>query len=238
MDQNDAAAMVLTDGHTDRLDPAEDDDDPDSLLLKHEKDSSAANSSDNDNDNDNNYDNDETINAKDGSHEATKSNRSRSQSSSRKDANKDPPQQPQQPSKSTLLAIARSNPSSKKKHKPQFSPHQTLRESYKGSIFLVLEYVSHDLTGLLDMAYKFTPIQIKSLFKQLLDVLDFMHRRGYVHRDIKSSNILVDEWGRVKLADFGLARNLWRADGLGSSGGGSGIGGGASSSWDSHYFTE
>lgn len=62
---------------------------------------------------------------------------------------------------------------------------EKLRESYKGNLFLVLEYISHDLTGLLDMAYKFTEIQIKSIYKQLLDVLDFMHTRNYVHRDLK-----------------------------------------------------
>jgi len=62
---------------------------------------------------------------------------------------------------------------------------EKLRESYKGNLFLVLEYISHDLTGLLDMAYKFSEIQIKSIYKQLLDVLDFMHTRNYVHRDLK-----------------------------------------------------
>ena len=62
---------------------------------------------------------------------------------------------------------------------------EKLRESYKGNLFLVLEYISHDLTGLLDMAFKFTEIQIKSIYKQLLDVLDFMHTRNYVHRDLK-----------------------------------------------------
>lgn len=62
---------------------------------------------------------------------------------------------------------------------------EKLRESYKGNLFLVLEYISHDLTGLLDMAYKFTEIQIKSIYKQLLNVLDFMHTRNYVHRDLK-----------------------------------------------------
>jgi len=80
------------------------------------------------------------------------------------------------------------------------------REGYKGNLFLVLEYVSHDLTGLMDIAYQFTPVQIKSIFKQLLEALDFMHQNKYVHRDIKSSNILLDHHFRIKLADFGLAR--------------------------------
>jgi len=80
------------------------------------------------------------------------------------------------------------------------------REGYKGNLFLVLEYVSHDLTGLMDMAYKFTDVQVKCIFRQLLDVLGYMHDQKYVHRDIKSSNILIDSHFRVKLADFGLAR--------------------------------
>ena len=82
------------------------------------------------------------------------------------------------------------------------------REGYKGNLFLVLEYVSHDLTGLMDMAYRFTEVQVKTIFRQLLDVLSYMHERRYVHRDIKSSNILIDSHFRVKLADFGLARCL------------------------------
>lgn len=80
------------------------------------------------------------------------------------------------------------------------------REGYKGNLFIVLEYVSHDLTGLIDMQVKFTEVQIKTIFRQLLDVLDYMHSAKYVHRDIKSSNILIDSHFRVKLADFGLAR--------------------------------
>jgi len=82
------------------------------------------------------------------------------------------------------------------------------RESYKGNLFLVLEYVPHDLTGLLDIAYRFNEIEIKCIFKQLLDALNYMHAERYVHRDIKSSNILIDQNFRLKLADFGLARSI------------------------------
>mmetsp|Transcript_3647 Transcript_3647/g.6452 ORF Transcript_3647/g.6452 Transcript_3647/m.6452 type:complete len:221 (+) Transcript_3647:274-936(+) len=82
------------------------------------------------------------------------------------------------------------------------------RESYKGNLFLVLEYVSHDLTGLLDVAYKFGEREIKCIFRQLLEALRYMHDQKYVHRDIKSSNILIDRNFRLKLADFGLARSI------------------------------
>ena len=96
----------------------------------------------------------------------------------------------------------------KKKKKDPLSDIEKLRESYKGNLFLVLEYVSHDLTGLLDMAFRFSEVQVKSITKQLLEVLDFMHQRDYVHRDLKTSNILITDKFEVKLADFGLARCL------------------------------
>ena len=73
----------------------------------------------------------------------------------------------------------------KKKNKDPMSDIEKLRESYKGNLFLSLEYISHDLTGLLDMAYKFSEVQVKCIASQLLSVLEFMHSRNFVHRDLK-----------------------------------------------------
>lgn len=98
--------------------------------------------------------------------------------------------------------------SSSKKKDSKNDKAADAREGYKGNLFLVLEYVSHDLTGLMDVAYSFTPVQVKCIFRQLLSALAFMHSKKYVHRDIKSSNILLDRHFRVKLADFGLARSI------------------------------
>lgn len=47
--------------------------------------------------------------------------------------------------------------------------------------------------------------QIKCYMKQLLSGLEHCHSRGILHRDIKSSNILVNNQGVLKIADFGLA---------------------------------
>jgi len=77
-----------------------------------------------------------------------------------------------------------------------------------GDIFLVFEYVDYDLAGLLDSGYKFDVKQVKLLMFQLLSVLDFLHARGIVHRDLKCSNLLLKDDTTLKLADFGLARSL------------------------------
>lgn len=77
----------------------------------------------------------------------------------------------------------------------------------KNDCFMVFEYLSHDLTGLLNHpSYKLDPAQKKHLAKQMFEGLDYLHKRGVLHRDIKAANILVSSEGILKLADFGLAR--------------------------------
>ena len=77
----------------------------------------------------------------------------------------------------------------------------------KNDCFMVFEYLSHDLTGLLNHpTFKLEHAHKKHLAKQLFEGLDYLHRRGVLHRDIKAANILISNEGRLKLADFGLAR--------------------------------
>ncbi|XP_015883441.2 protein IMPAIRED IN BABA-INDUCED STERILITY 1 isoform X1 [Ziziphus jujuba] len=74
------------------------------------------------------------------------------------------------------------------------------------SIYLVFEYMEHDITGLLSCPdIKFSEAQIKCYMKQLLSGLEHCHSRGVMHRDIKGSNLLVNNEGILKVADFGLA---------------------------------
>ncbi|KAL9326387.1 hypothetical protein ACSQ67_007032 [Phaseolus vulgaris] len=74
------------------------------------------------------------------------------------------------------------------------------------SIYLVFEYMEHDITGLLSRPeIKFSESQIKCYMKQLLSGLEHCHSRGVMHRDIKGSNLLVNNEGILKVADFGLA---------------------------------
>ena len=48
-------------------------------------------------------------------------------------------------------------------------------------------------------------LQVKCYIKQLLSGLEHCHNRGVLHRDIKGSNLLIDNGGILKIADFGLA---------------------------------
>lgn len=77
----------------------------------------------------------------------------------------------------------------------------------KNDCFMVFEYLSHDLTGLLNHpTFRLDQAHKKHLAKQLFEGLDYLHRRGVLHRDIKAANILISNEGQLKLADFGLAR--------------------------------
>ncbi|KAJ8531009.1 hypothetical protein K7X08_025740 [Anisodus acutangulus] len=75
-----------------------------------------------------------------------------------------------------------------------------------GSLYLVFEYMEHDLAGLAAAPrVKFTEAQIKCYMQQLLGGLEHCQSRGVLHRDIKGSNLLIDDNGVLKIGDFGLA---------------------------------
>ncbi|KAH7431292.1 hypothetical protein KP509_08G041400 [Ceratopteris richardii] len=74
------------------------------------------------------------------------------------------------------------------------------------SIYLIFEYMEHDLAGLAACSgMPFTEPQIKCYVRQLFSGLEHCHTRGVLHRDIKGSNLLLDNKGILKIADFGLA---------------------------------
>jgi serine/threonine protein kinase len=82
-----------------------------------------------------------------------------------------------------------------------------------GDIFMVFEYVDYDLAGLLESGYHFDSKQVRVLIAQLLRVLDALHSASTVHRDLKTSNVLLRDDFTLKLADFGLSRTLGDASG-------------------------
>ncbi|XP_071737295.1 probable serine/threonine-protein kinase At1g54610 isoform X2 [Rutidosis leptorrhynchoides] len=74
------------------------------------------------------------------------------------------------------------------------------------SLYLVFEYMEHDLAGLAaSPTIKFTEPQVKCYMHQLLSGLEHCHNSHVLHRDIKGSNLLLDNDGSLKIADFGLA---------------------------------
>ena len=75
------------------------------------------------------------------------------------------------------------------------------------AIFLVLEYCEHDLARLMEtMRVPFTEAESKCLCLQLLQAVEYLHKRWVFHRDLKLSNLLLNNRGELKLCDFGLAR--------------------------------
>ena len=55
---------------------------------------------------------------------------------------------------------------------------------------------------------EFTLPQLKSIMMQILHGVKYLHEKKIMHRDLKSANILLNNQGEVKIADFGLARQL------------------------------
>uniref|UniRef100_A0ACD5UK20 Uncharacterized protein n=1 Tax=Avena sativa TaxID=4498 RepID=A0ACD5UK20_AVESA len=77
------------------------------------------------------------------------------------------------------------------------------------TLYLVFEYMEHDLAGLSSSPYiRFSEAQVKCYMKQLLSGLAHCHSRGILHRDIKGANVLVNNEGVLKIADFGLANKF------------------------------
>ncbi|MEZ6131447.1 MAG: serine/threonine-protein kinase [Planctomycetaceae bacterium] len=80
-----------------------------------------------------------------------------------------------------------------------------------GLYFILMEYVDGVTlrqASQADPIKRLAPAEALAVVGQLCDALQFAHDEGVVHRDIKPENILIDKRGRVKIADFGLARLL------------------------------
>ncbi|XP_044504608.1 mitogen-activated protein kinase kinase kinase YODA-like isoform X2 [Mangifera indica] len=76
-------------------------------------------------------------------------------------------------------------------------------------IYIYLEYVSGgSIYKLLQDYGQFGELAMRSYTQQILSGLAYLHSKHTVHRDIKGANILVDPNGRVKLADFGMAKHI------------------------------
>ncbi|KAK6117629.1 hypothetical protein DH2020_048644 [Rehmannia glutinosa] len=82
-------------------------------------------------------------------------------------------------------------------------------ETVGDRLYIYLEYVSGgSIHKILQEYGKLGESAIRSYTQQILSGLAYLHAKNTVHRDIKGANILVDPNGRVKLADFGMAKHI------------------------------
>jgi len=70
-----------------------------------------------------------------------------------------------------------------------------------------MDFLEHDLKTLQeDMLDAFSPSEIKTLLLQLTSAVEYLHNNWILHRDLKTSNLLMNNRGQMKVADFGMAR--------------------------------
>jgi hypothetical protein len=80
-------------------------------------------------------------------------------------------------------------------------------ETAEGALFYVMEFIEGtDLGRILASEKQLEPARALAVTSDVCEALAFAHANGIVHRDIKPSNIMLDRHGRVKVADFGLAK--------------------------------
>jgi|GEM_PF-1895788 len=77
-----------------------------------------------------------------------------------------------------------------------------------GYYYLLMEYVDGVNLRQAMKAGKFSPSQALAVVPEICEALQFAHDEGVLHRDIKPENILLDTKGRIKIADFGIAKLL------------------------------
>jgi serine/threonine protein kinase len=74
------------------------------------------------------------------------------------------------------------------------------------SLYLIFEFVEQDLRQYLKRKGVFWGKELRSAGLQLLEAVHCLHAHRILHRDLKPQNLLIDKVGRIKVADFGLAR--------------------------------
>jgi serine/threonine protein kinase len=83
----------------------------------------------------------------------------------------------------------------------------------EGRSFIVMQYAEGQTLKQLISNHPLEPEVSLSIALQIADALQTAHERGIIHRDIKPGNIMVNDGGRVKVLDFGLAKSIGREAG-------------------------
>jgi tetratricopeptide (TPR) repeat protein/tRNA A-37 threonylcarbamoyl transferase component Bud32 len=81
-------------------------------------------------------------------------------------------------------------------------------ETEDGEPYIVMEFIKGETLGELMLTEKLTIARAIEIIKQVGEALGEAHRHGIIHRDIKPTNVAINERGRVKVLDFGLAKQM------------------------------
>ena len=96
----------------------------------------------------------------------------------------------------------------------QISKHENIvkfKEAFinKGYLFLVFDYAEQNLLQLIEDNPKgLNPELIRSLTYQMCKAVSYLHKKNIIHRDIKPENILIKDYSKVEICDFGFARKM------------------------------
>lgn len=95
-------------------------------------------------------------------------------------------------------------------HKNVIQLIEVIYNEQKQKLYLIMEYCVTVLDQLIDRApnHKLPISQAHNYFVQLVNGLEYLHSRGVIHKDIKPSNLLVDNENVVKISDFGVSEEL------------------------------
>jgi serine/threonine protein kinase len=93
------------------------------------------------------------------------------------------------------------------RHKSVVKLYETF-ETDKHFLFVMELCAGGDLLSFVRKRRKLNEVLAKYLFKQIIEGIGYIHSKNILHRDIKLENILLDDKGHIKIADFGVGKQI------------------------------